>query len=233
MIRRSIAVAALALLMTNGARADVLFDTISSLGGSLTPDSGSGPIYDSSTNLAASFTYTGASQINSIELLLGTSGSSTGTTNAYLVSSLTVGGVPAPNLDLTAPIGSLGTINESLLPDVTTNGGIFQQVSLSLANLAASLTDGTEYWVLLEPQTNSELIWGSNGSVAPSDVGATSEYSYSSAFGTPDSSYANNNGQGIGPFDMIVSTPEPTTAALLGVGLAGLGYARRRVARKA
>jgi hypothetical protein len=235
MIRRSIAVAALALLVTNGAHATVLIDTITSMAGGPTNDGGSGPSSDGSVNVAASFTYSGSAPITSIVLGLGQYPSvGTGVTSAYLVPSVTVGGLPSPDLNLSDEIAALGTINDSSLPSISATS-IYQNYALAVASLSAvSLADGTQYWVLLEPAAGSNIAWGLNTAPNGSDIGTTGQYAYSGVNGSGDASYPiDGSVGGNGPLELIVSTPEPATAALLGVGLGGLGFARRRAAKKA
>jgi hypothetical protein len=145
----------------------------------------------------------------------------------YLVPD-PVGGVFLGRSSL--PFGSnlIGTIMDSSLADSWSGSSL---ISLPVFT-NPSLSGNGEYWIVLDATGSSaEWYFNANGS----GVGTTNQYSYTDTSGQYlDSGLTLVNGSFVGgAFAATVDTPEPATLALLGGGVAGLGYIRRRNTQKA
>jgi len=216
---RILAVSALALLSAHAASATTYFDTVTgtSSGGTDGANDGVTVIENSFTASTPNFTL--------IQLLLSAaSPGDGGAAQVYLVPDDGSGGAAgvAGNPTQTFASGSagsqlLGTVTDSSLsttPSLT---------ALSVSSPIATLDD--EYWVAVVLNGASSLQWTYNTD--------------DSGVGTAGQAYYNNLPGQIGvfqdsvspPYAMIVATPEPGTLAILGVGLAGIGFIPRRQAR--
>jgi hypothetical protein len=119
--------------------------------------------------------------------------------------------------------------------------------SPSLVTITTAINlSATQYWIGVE---TSQLP----SSVAAGDTAADGSYgsaqwwwtdeNETGAIGLADQSDFNTYGgagpypvggnQDLGPYEMIIGVPEPATLTVLGGGLAGLGYLRRRKAGRA
>jgi PEP-CTERM motif len=166
---------------------------------------------------AQSFTTTSSTTtLQDISVLVSDSSLSTG---SFVVTLLADSGGSPDFTD--APLWTSGTISDSAY-SADANG----YWSLTFTSTEGiSLSQDTNYWVGLEtadPSTPTDVSWVD----AADGIGAqVPEYFYFS--GAPYSS----DGY---PLVMSVSVndaPEPTTLAVMGIGLAGIGVARRRLAR--
>ncbi len=143
-------------------------------------------------------------------------GSSTqGSFVVTLNSGLGTGGVDGPG----GILATLGTFNDSVI----TPGGTLLNVWGQGYMLAAN----TRYWIeILDTNASGNkaldtaAVW--NYAADASGTGAAAEFYTNNGTTYPSASSGNN------PLVMTVETPEPVSLAILGVGLAGLGYARSR-----
>jgi hypothetical protein len=204
---------------------------------------------------AAEFSITSIQTLNlvSLELSAG-SPSDGGSLTVELV--LNSGTMPSYRFD---PYPSAGFLTNGIttFPNATVLATILDSTlstSPSLVSISTSvvLTPGS-YWIGLEsPQLPSSILagdtqvngkygsgqwWYSNDTDPPPDSGVPGQLNFSSGDGPasfpidgPDATFG-------GPFEMILNAsqgaPEPGTFAILSSGLAGLGYFRRRKAKKA
>ena len=220
---RNFALGAIALLAANAAHASVLFDNVTGIAsaGSTGPTDG-GP----TTIMGASFTAS-KPDFSSISLSLAAgSSATTGSTMIYLVpddgsgSANGTSGLPTIENASGTFTGSftgsqlIGTIKDQSL----TSG--FSTVSLWVDPTIN--TKDNEYWVVAVSNPTSSFEWSYAGD--------------GSGTGTFNQGYFNNYGgsdllpssDATGGYQLAVATPEPTTIAILGAGLVGMGFFRRR-----
>jgi hypothetical protein len=225
---RVLAVSALAIFSVNVANADVVFDSLHVAPGSLNADSDGVGVQP----LAASFFAPGSPVFSSITLeLAATAPTDNGSIRVYIVpdngagSGLGKAGSPTYSTvvggGFTAFTGAqqVGTILDSSL----TSSPSAVTVNIAASTPAVNTLDG-EYWVGLVYPGSSSANWYFN--------------SDGSGIGTANQANFNSDG-GLGPFslsggafEMVVDTPEPASIAILGGGLAGLGFFRCRAAKK-
>jgi hypothetical protein len=191
--------------------------------------------------LGDSFLVSSSEWVQSVTLGLKDSTVDTGSVLVYLVPNNPTSGAPTlPSVSSGTTLSGgqlLGTILDS---SMTTT---FSDVTLAAG---LTLSPGT-YWI--------ELVDGNsaaNGNGNPVPTAAQWAYNLDlGGVGVPSSgnasSYANANNNGLtGPalsnspgfvgdpvvFELQVQTPEPASMAILGVGLIGLGFSRRRGSKK-
>lgn len=122
----------------------------------------------------------------------------------------------------------IGTIPDSLIADQSTGSPTI----FTLYDVANALPGGTqnqEYWLALDfSSDNSSAEWVYNANAA--GVGTANQLAFTDYYG---GAYPIDGTGVAGPFGVVVETPEPTTVALLGGAMAGLGFMRRRKAKTA
>ena len=236
---RILTLGALAILTANVANAGVVFDTVTGIGPGVGSD---GPAADGATIIAQSFTASPSNFTISLNLSATTphDGGSimvflspdTGTNSGPGGCGTPGPGVcglpsfvgPAPGYNFTSLAGSqaIGTILDSSLT-----------VAPSLVTLKATppiATANNEYWVTLEFSSGASSGWAFETTSA--GVGTTGQGFLNNAGGSPDLQPLSNAGPPFAAYQMTVTTPEPATITVLGLGLVGLGYVRRRKAAK-
>jgi hypothetical protein len=134
------------------------------------------------------------------------------------------------------PLDVLGTYADSSLTTYL-NG-----FSVPVAGLDIQLAADTRYWIGIydssAPGYSSSFDWGERFDNSDT-VGATGQYTgiYGQVVPDPYSFFdaSNDTTYYFGPMDMAVSgvitggsVPEPATLGLLGLGLAGIGFSRRK-----
>jgi PEP-CTERM motif len=205
MTPRILAAGAMLMLSVSVARADVVYDTISGL----TPF-GSDGASDGVGVIAGSFTAPGTVDFHSLTLGL-SAGDPTdaGSVMVYLV-----------------PDSGGGTEGIASTPDFADQVLIGSILDTSLATGAASVTLPG----FLHIPTMNDVYW-----IAVDLSGSSADLWYNAdgpGFGTANQLFSNDGTLAdlslAGAYEMTVDTPEPATIAILGGGLAGLGYFRRR-----
>jgi hypothetical protein len=167
--------------------------------------------------------------IGDVELQLQRTGTSTGS----IVITLNANGTNAPG----AVLNTIATITASTIPTTET---LYDFYNLGITGLTA----GTTYWIeVAKGSTGTASVntftntatpaygsanatyWAGSGSATTVPVLSTcvSDTNLCDVLHTPTVNYA---------FNQATPTPEPTTMAILGTGLVGLGWSRRRAMAK-
>jgi hypothetical protein len=221
---------ALAAFAAHAANAGVYFDSVNVTGANTGADGAN----DSITALAQSFT-TATPDFSSITLsLLAATPSDGGSIQVFLVpDSGTGGGTGLAGTPAYSPGGPafssftnahlIGTVADAAL--TTTPSLVSLWVGAPTIAPVTTATSNQEYWVALVLSGSSSGEWEFN-SGAPGGLGSAGQAFFNNFSGTASTSLVGPGGNGA--YDMIVATPEPMTIAVLGIGLAGLGYVRRR-----
>ena len=236
---RILTLGALAILSANVANATVVYDTVTGVGAGTGSD---GPVADAATIIAQSFTAPAANFTISLDLrasapndggsvmvfLSPDTGANSGPggcgTPGPGVCGLPSFVGPGPGYNFTSLAGSqaIGTILDSSLT-----------ASPSLVTLKVTPTIATadkEYWVALEFTSGASSAWEFETTSA--GVGTTGQGFLNNAGSSTDLQPLSNAGPPFAAYQMTVTTPEPATITVLGLGLVGLGYVRRRKAAK-
>jgi hypothetical protein len=220
---RILTLASLAMLGANVARATTYINTIDAAGTFSTQADG---LPDSSGILGSSFYVSGTPDFNSLTLALSaTAPGDGGSVMVYLMPDDGTGGLGVAGSPDFSGVGfpTLGTISDSALvasPTLVT-------FAISAADVSSVTSPNGEYWIGLSTDGPSSVQWAQSSISNGIGLDGQSGYSFNNLDG--GSTFA-------GGYQMTVSAenvPEPTTVALLGGGLAGIGYVRRRRAKQA
>jgi len=239
---RFLAFGVCAFLAANSANASVYFDNTG-----YPPAGYDGATSDNTPLIADSFTASNPSAL-SIQLQLSADNpSDSGSILVYLApdngSGNSAGTAGAPDFDtggtftgITGADQLLATIPDSSLS--TTLSGPSLVTVTALASTVASVTTATsddEYWVVVAAEDGSSFDWWYDSITSPpASPGSAGQATLYDAASVPyvqlgDSLVITPDSSG-GVYEMNVSdVPEPASFAVLGVGLVGLGYFRRRM----
>jgi hypothetical protein len=226
---------AVALLSPGLAGAETIYDSVNvnplAFNSGLETSNGSWDWVDPTANgpNASQFTMTNTQSLMSVSLELSADNPTDG---GSVVVVLLPNNGGAPPFTTSAGITSftdqtvLGTIQDNSLSQISSLVTLDTNIPLA----AGTYWIGTETALLTTPVDGEDYgsgqWWWTNPDPSVPD---TLNFNTANSIG----SFAVGGVANPGAYELIINTPEPMTIAILGVGLAGLGYIQRRKARKA
>ena len=192
----------------------LLFNTtnlMSTQNNSIDPVNGDGPLAQSFFGGSVDMTLT------SIKLGLDITSASLG---SFVVTLNQGNGSNMPGLFM----ATLATIFDNSL---STTSAIYTFSNLAL--LGQTLVHGKEYWIEITTATTTNAEWyRATTALSPPGVGTTGTFNATGDLVTPGAFTSSGVSLGNPPFVLQVEAPEPASLAVLGAGIAALGWARRR-----
>jgi hypothetical protein len=233
---RFLTITALALLASQGAHAGTIFNS-----NVTQPPAGNDGNSDQVSAMAVSFTTTQVPNIASL-VLSAANPTDGGSIMVYLVADDGTGagagfaGNPTYTSSGAAFTGFtngvlLGTIADSSLTSTPTVQSL--SISSSAFSTISGLTSNQEYWIGISVGDGSGE-WAYDPALAEGiGYAGQNNFAFITANDPPGTTYPDLPlSEGLGPYQLTVAVPEPISLSIMGVGLIGLGVARRRAARK-
>jgi hypothetical protein len=222
---RIVGIISVLLPLAGGAQAAVLFNNLTATVNASDPIAGDGP------QQFNSFTAGALGSVGTIQLLLDATGDSGGSVDVAVYND---SGSDTPGTTL---IKDLGKVFDSQL---TGSATVAPFTGLGITGL----TPGDRYWVVLtdlltaSPTPQSDIGWAF--ATDDSGTGVSGEFNGTTQLGVSMNSVSppymmcvSNTSTDLGcpaapPLPPVPPVPEPATLGILGVGLAALGFVRRR-----